>query len=652
MKLIPSVLSVLSAVLAAGIARAELAATFESGGAKDTRADRLPALLVKAGEAPTPFLAAGEFGVTWTGKLVLTDRLRLVFSFEGEGKATLTIDGEELLTEEGTLGTAASESTRLNRGEHDISITYRSKPDGSGRFRLFWEERGFPKQSVPPTVFKAELAADPARHGRLLFAENHCSKCHLGTSGMQELTEYGPLLVASGSRLTEEWLAEWIANPASFRPDTRMPDLIDESTPAGKQQAADLAAWLMSQKIGDVPPAPDKALAQKGGEHFHRLGCAACHTLPGGSTDAGRISLNDVGFKFQPGALAGFLKKPDTWYAHIGMPDFALSDAESNEIAAYLLEATANSARNPSEFPKGDPAKGMEVATALNCAACHAGSGVPNTALPTTDTIFTKDWAAGGCVSGKSGGKVPKLALSDAERESLIAFSKKGSAPLTRHVAAESTTAQLQALRCTSCHAMDGTASLLDAVHSDTKGLIAHIQGANEKVDQSRPHLTFVGEMLHASYLENIITGTASPRPRPWLDMRMPAFHSRANSLATGLARLHGVEPGKPDAPAPDAALAETGKKLAGTEGFGCNTCHGIGDVKATAAFEVEGINFALSHERLRKEWFTRWMDNPASVTPGTKMPRYSEDGQSQRPELEGDALKQFDAIWNYLQQP
>ena len=112
------------------------------------------------------------------------------------------------------------------------------------------------------------------------------------------------------------------------------------------------------------------------------------------------------------------------------------------------------------------------------------------------------------------------------------------------------------------------------------------------------------------------------------------------------------VEPGKPDAPAPDAALAEIGKKLAGTEGFGCNTCHGIGDVKATAAFEVEGINFTLAHERLRKEWFIRWMDNPASVTPATKMPRYSGDGQSQRPELEGDALKQFDAIWNYLQKP
>jgi mono/diheme cytochrome c family protein len=655
MRSVPFVASVLA--LAAGIANAELAATFESGGVKDTRADRLPALLVKVGEAPTPFLAAGEFGVTWTGKLVLTDRLRLVFSFEGEGKATLTVDGEELLTEDGSLGSAASKSTRLNRGEHEISITYRSKPDGSGRFRLFWEERGFPKQSVPATVFTAEVAPDPARHGRLLFAENHCSKCHLATAGlgatpMAELSEIAPLLPATGTRLNEDWLAAWIADPAALRPDTRMPALVDASTPEGKQQAADLAAWLMTLKIGENPPAPDQTLAQKGGEHFHRLGCAACHTPAGGTTDPARISLTNVGFKFQPGALAGFLKKPDAWYPHIGMPDFALSDAEANEIAAYLLAAAGKIEAKRTAFPKGDATKGAALAGALNCGSCHAGLPMNPASAPPLDALFTKDWAAAGCVSGKSGDKLPKLALSDAERASLIAFAKKGSAPLTRHVAAESTTAKLQSLRCTSCHAMDGKASLLDRVHSETKGLVAHVQGENEKVDQSRPHLSFAGEMLHASYLESIINGAASPRPRPWLGMRMPAFHAYSGSLATGLARLHGVEPGKPDAPAPDAALAGIGKKLAGNEGFGCTTCHGVGAMKPTAAFEVEGINFALSHERLRKEWFIRWMDNPASVTPATKMPRYSEDGKSQRPELDGDAAKQFEAIWNYLQKP
>ncbi len=642
--------------LLAGIARAELAATFEAGGATDTRADRLPALLVKAGESPTPFLPAGEFGATWKGKLVLGERQRLVFSFEGEGKAVLTIDGKEVLAEEGTFGTKASKSTRLNRGEHEIEIKFHSKPDGSGRFRLFWEERSFPRQSVPPTVFKAEVAADPARKGRLLFAENHCGKCHIGgVSGMQELTEFAPLLFSTGSRLNEEWLARWIADPASMRPDTRMPALVDASTPEGKQQAADLAAYLMTLKAGETPPAPDKSLAQKGGEHFHRLGCAACHTNPAeAAMDAarGRVPLHNVAAKFQPGALTAFLKKPDALYAHIGMPDFQLSDAEANEIAAYLLDASGKVEQKESGFPKGDASKGAALSAALNCGACHAGLPMNPLSAPALDLMFEKDWSANGCVSGKHGGKVPKLALSDEERAALIAFSKKGSTPLTRHVPAEYAAGKLEALRCTSCHGMDGKPSLLDAVHVETKPLVAHVEGENEKLDQSRPHLTYIGEMLHSSYIEKMINGTASPRPRPWLDMRMPAFHAYSGELAKGLACLHGVEPGAPEAANPDPALAEIGKKLVGADGFGCTTCHGVGPVKPTAAFEVEGVNFALSHERLRKEWFMRWMDNPQSVTPGSKMPRYSENGKSQRPELGGDAEKQFEAIWNYIQKP
>ena len=150
-----------------------------------------------------------------------------------------------------------------------------------------------------------------------------------------------------------------------------------------------------------------------------------------------------------------------------------------------------------------------------------------------------------------------------------------------------------------------------------------------------------------------MIGGAITSKPRPWLDMRMPAFPSYAPGLATGLAAIHGVVPGKPEPATPDKALAEIGKKLASTtEGFGCTTCHGVGPVKASAAFEVEGLTFSLSHERLRYEWYLRWIDNPVSVTPSTKMPRYAQDGKSQRPELGGDAIKQFDAIWQYIQKP
>lgn len=655
--------------LALASAQAELSATFKAGEATDSRLDRLPALLVKAGEPATPFVGPGPFEVIWTGKLVLPERQRLAFSFEGTGSATVSIDGKSLLEESGTLGTKASESTRLNPGDHDITITYKSQPDGSGRFRLFWEEKAFPKQSVPPGAFKTE-AAEPVklgelqRQGRQLFATNNCAKCHvpangLGATPMPETSEFAPLLFSEGERVTGEWLERWIAAPHTLRPSTRMPALVDASTEAGRQQSADIAAFIQTQKIGGEPGKPvDKALAQKGGETFHTLGCVACHTLPSQAEpdkDHKRIPLNNVASKYQPGALVAFLKKPDALHASSSMPDFRLSDEEAAGLASFLTTAsTGKETKLPGSAPKGDDKRGEALVKALNCGSCHPGLPMAEKAVaPALDAIFAKDWSASGCAAPPAKrGKAPVLNLDDNERLALVAFSKTGSTPLTRDTPAEYVRREITSQRCVACHAIDGKASLLDEVHNDSRSLVADLKHLDERVAQNRPHFTFLGEMLHASYIQAMLDGTAQPEPRPWLLMRMPAFHSRAQALAEGFARLHGIEPGKPGEVKVDPAHAEIGKKLFSAEGFGCITCHAMGDAKPTAAFEVEGVNLKLAHDRLRDEYFYRWMDNPPSVTPGTKMPRYAEGNQSQRTDvLEGDARKQYEAIWEYLNQ-
>jgi hypothetical protein len=249
-------------------------------------------------------------------------------------------------------------------------------------------------------------------------------------------------------------------------------------------------------------------------------------------------------------------------------------------------------------------------------------------------------------------GRAPQLNLDDDERLALNAFSKIGSSSLSRDTPAEFTSRQLTSLRCTSCHAYDDKASLLDSVHLESRSLVADLNQLDERIDQSRPQLTYIGEMLNASYTEAMIQGRAEPRPRPWLLMRMPAFHVRAKPLADGFARMHGIEPAAPSPIIIDPALAEIGKRLVSTGGFSCTTCHAIGDQKPDAAFEVLGVDLALTAVRLRENYFTRWMANPRSVTPSTKMPRYSEGNQSQRTDiLEGDAHQQFNAIWHYLHQ-
>ncbi|MFY7818278.1 MAG: c-type cytochrome [Akkermansiaceae bacterium] len=647
--------------------QAQVISQFQSAGITDIRVDRIPALLLQPGDAPTAFLSPGPFETTWTGKLKIAKRQRLIFSFEGMGEAKLSIDGKELLTEQGKLGTARSEQSRINPGEHEIVITYKSQPDGAAHFRLFWEEKDFPRQSVPPTAFVSEITdatrlLQQQRRGRELFATQHCAKCHqsespLGTDPMSELQEIAPLLVNPGDRLQENWLRAWLSEPHTLRPGTTMPQLFDPKKPESAQQIADLAAFLVSMKSG-TPTSPEpaeEAMILAGGAHFHKLGCAACHTGPEQEKpdlENKRIPLHHVAAKFQPGALAAFLKAPNAYAPHRGMPDFKLSDEEVRNLSAFL------SAKSKTPLPalptlKGDAERGKSVASSHHCFYCHAGLPTPEKlTVPSLQKIFAANWNSKGCVApNEKRGVAPALQLSEDDRLALIAFQTRGSSSLANNDKSEAAERKFHSLRCDACHARDEVPALLDRTHNETQSLTAHIAGANEKLDQSRPHMTFVGEMLQTNFTQSIIAGALDYKPRPWLDMRMPAYSAHAASISDGFARLHGIDPTEKNAHTSDPALVAAGKDLVSADkGFGCTTCHGLGNVKPTAAFEVQGLYFEQAANRLRREWYDRWMDNPGSVTPGTKMPQYAPGGQSPNPALNGNAAEQFNAIWHYLQ--
>ncbi len=648
----------------AGLASAELIATFSQGEATDVRVDRRPALQVPQGEPPTPFLSPGKFSVVWKGSLELKQRQRLEFSFGGEGAAKLLVDGKELHSEEGVLGATKSERARLNPGFHDLEVHYQSTDDGSGTFRLYWEEAKLPRQTIPPGAYTAEISTEAKqgelkRLGRLAFTQHHCAKCHtptegLGTTPMPETGEIGPILVGIGERVTEDWLQRWIADPKALKPTTHMPQLVDPTTPEGRQKTADLAAYLASVKLGGAPVvAPDASLAKEGGVHFHELGCVACHTPPGSEvSDEGRVPLNNVASKYLPGQLVSYLKKPDAFHPFTDMPDFLMSDKEAASIAAFIREAsTGKETKLPYEFPEGDAARGAQIAEELQCGVCHAGSPGAVSNDPTLDDIFKADWATKSCVSEEDPHPgLPNLNLRGDDRAGLIAFLKEGHASLKQDNTAEFAERQLTSKNCTACHTIGEDYADLNTLHVETADLAAHLEHLNERADQSRPHLTYVGEMLYTTYIEAMLKGTVQPRPRPWLGTRMPAFRPHAETFAAGLSRLHGVEPSAPVKIEVDPALAGIGETLVGDTGFGCTTCHGVGEKEATAAFEVSALNFLLAQDRLRPEFYFRWMDHPAAITPGSKMPKYADGNQSQRGDvLEGDARKQYEAILHYL---
>jgi len=628
---------ILSLLIASAQANLTSVTTTAEGKASTTQS-RLPALTVLKSTPPAPGLAPGKFTTIYSGKLIIPKRYRLYFSFSGQGNASLKIGDKELLT--GVITGENSERIRLNPGEHPVEIRYSSLDDGSGDFRLHWQERkAFPKEPIPATAFtEIDTPVDPAH----IIASHNCLKCHsagdLGPHALPELSDPGPDLTNIGQRRNQAWLTRWIAEPDKLKPTTTMPAMVDHTKPEGAQAAADIAAYLATLKTKPNPdPYPALKPSKTGGQHFHDLGCAACHTKPSVSEpdfDNKRIPLNNIAAKFKEGSIITFLQNPQAHNKAVKMPNFGLSSDEATALAQYLVEeSTGRHTPDPSEFPPGNAQEGHKLVQTLNCATCH--TGLPASTKPAPDFSALKDWSQG-C-------KGPRLNLTKEEQASL----KPAALPLLKNdTPAAFATRQVADLRCNSCHEHDGKGSLLSTVHADTKSLVAHVKGHAEKVEQSRPPLTHMGAMLHTPFLSSMLKG--EKRVRPWLDMRMPAFPHYADKLAQGLAHQHGL---KSSSPAPAEGDIKAGENLISMQGYACITCHGVGDKPALAAFEVQGINFSHVHERLRPEYFYQWMHNPIRLVPDTKMPKYTNDDDTglRGDLLEGDAKKQFEAIRAYL---
>ena len=628
----------------------------DSKGKKDLRQSRLAALYVKEGDSASPFIEKGAFNAVFKGSLSVKERSRVYFKVIGSGKALLKIAGKDVLSLEGEdLSKTVSKRLRLNQGDHDFELHYTSPAKGDAQVRLLWMGRNFPWEPVGPGFLKHEPSEELKkssllRHGREVFAANNCIKCHSASelkadSVMPELKRDAPSLANAGNKFTESWLAAWIQNPANLRHSATMPKLlkhksIKDAEASGDSSAADLAAYLMSKKSEDVKKFKFSSDAVKdGGDIFHKLACVSCHTRPDKESDGNRIPLHNIAWKFSSkDALAQFLSNPAKHYKWIKMPDFGLSEKESSSLAAYLMSGKPKKV----EVKKGDSSKGGKLYMDLGCASCHDSDSKP---IGKSLADLTKS-SLGGCIDGND----RQFNLTDEDKKGLKSLLKESSSSLMSKSLPEFSARQIKEVNCTACHQYDEQVSDLSKFYHESSDLNVH-EGSH--LDQSRPVLSWFGEKLQPDYLKKIIAGDVDMRPRPWLDARMPAFKERAGLLAEGMAAAHGLSNKFDEGPKPEKDYEAIGKKLTGTQGgFSCIICHDAGPKKALAAFEVKGIDLMLSKERLRPDYYLRWMIDPPRIVPHTKMPKFSNDGVTAlSTDLEGDAEKQFWAIFEFLKQ-
>ncbi len=377
----------------------------------------------------------------------------------------------------------------------------------------------------------------------------------------------------------------------------------------------------------------------------------ACHVLDrkaltdGPAVGRTRKSLDHVGNKFQTGALKEFLKSPTALHSATRMPDFRHSDDEATALVALLHRSQP--VRRSEVRPIGNAASGAKVYFARGCAACH-GTREGDLAEVTLRPALSFRDLGKGCLAETVPVAAPRYFFTDRQRQAITKFLENPGLPDSPEALTERTETLITRLNCVACHTRD--------LHVSPRAELIAEEGESGLAPDSLPQLNWTGEKLHEAWVAKLLKGELKERPRPWLKARMPAFPAYAEILAAGMAAQHGIlDAREPSGPTPITDGPNLGARLIQKDTLDCRQCHAIGNELPTGDAKTllaPGINFTMTKERMRYDFYRQWVLDPPRFDIGTRMPKLAIDGKTTKVQhiLDGDAPKQFDAIWEFLQ--
>lgn len=629
-----------------------LLARFSQKEALDVRPLRMAAFYVGQQEPPTQLLSPGQFEASLSGYLKLPLKSDVRLSVVGNGKVAVTINGREVLQGAGRLEEIAPAAVKLHGGYNAFSISYESPVDGDAQLRLFWEGADFAREPIPPTAFAYQgddaelLTFDQLRRGKQIVAQRRCHACH-SPVGNDDGMGQSYTLQEMSERLQLEWIATFLLDPSKLTSHATMPQIFQPSEAEDRQKAADISKWISKLNIRPKTPPdsrPNEAeLVDQGMRLYEQLNCLACHrfTPPEEADEFDRISLHFFNTKYRPASLNTFLQA-----AH-GNFSFRLTAMEVEAIAAYLRATAEGKLRPPlNELATADSERGV-VAFANNlCIRCHklGESKVQNP----RKLLLQYANLEKGCLADepKHHGTAPNFDWTAEERTSVVAYLQKYGPEHRQTPLLEHASQLVETLRCAACHNRDGKSSTRLAVFSE--------ESETGVLPEQLPDLTWAGEKLQTSWLTRQFAGKNLPA-RSWMKSRMPGFPKHAELLSKSLAAEHGLPPVDEPVEAPQPELVANGQLLTLKENLDCRQCHGIGSLEPTGDEKTKlapGINFALVRDRLRPEYYRRFVLDPPRVDPSTRMVKLAADGRTTKVTsiYKGHAPQQFEAIWNYIQ--
>ena len=601
------------------------------------------------------------FHVSWNGYLLVQKPGSYRLHLRVAGTARVHLQGR-VVVQAAVDGPARWYSTAevdLAFGWHPLEVEF-EKTGADAQIKLFWTGPGFSLEPVTPRY----LFHDPKRtpppafeRGKQLTSALRCAACHLipGAPAAQP----APALDRLPGNVTHEWLVDWLANSPPVPREEEHPAEVVRRMPGyafDRSAAQELAAYLQSVSPVSVAGAKLKGDVAAGKKLFLSVGCLACHRWrsSGQSGLFGGGDLSQIADKRPAHFFATWLVDPASLNRHHRMPTFPLTPQEQGNLSAFL--GSLKDEPPTSSVPAASAeqiARGMRRFEKHRCVACHAvSSQAPTKPSPVSTLSAESEWSRSCVHAPTPDGRRPGYQLSVADRQAVEVYV---SGLLGADRVAETAGQDLVVEQnCLSCHArglQPGLAHQLPALaaqHPELAPLVAAM---------APPSLASVGDKFVDAALLSAIVQRSGNR-RPWLAVRMPRF--RLNARQSEAIQRHFITADRvpeqrpdevePTAPISPQLLALAGPRLVTPDGFGCTSCHQIGDVVPPAApLNARGPDLTRLSQRIRRAWFDRFVPNPTRIVPRMEMPSVQ---VAVRGVLEDRLDRQLSAVWDVLNRP
>ena len=490
--------------------------------------------------------------------------------------------------------------------------------------------------------------ASKVSEGWLLVNELGCFQCH--SKPPKRLTGLpafdAPVLTEVNTRLTPEFVNQFIQNPDQSHQGTRMPAVMEHLTKGQKSEAArHLTAFLMhigfeQTREDTLLAAPEQVNVDDGRRLFSAIGCNVCHPFPESGDKEIPDSLKHVRSKYQFKGLQNFLLEPQNIRKGFRMPDFNLTEKESKKLATFLMSSKPTA--QPTFISTGIIEKGALLFSELLCIQCHTSSKkeeikkaiVP---FPSSDSLNE------GCLAEIPHKRLPNYGLNQIQID-LIRSALSQANRSEESIYQADMHLYMKILRCNACHERQPLTPPRSDMH-------AHFTSSGEDLgDEGRipPALNGVGRKLTRGALKKTIQG-AMP-VRPYMNTRMPNWGDTHADILTE----HFIESDleTDEKPTPRKGRENQvgrnmwGRALMGIDGLGCIQCHPL---NGNRSLGIQAMDLKHSSGRLRAPWFRDYLMDPAKFRPGTRMPSFWPNGNPSLQGLGGSTERQIDSIWAYL---